>query len=411
MFFKEIWTLAWKNLGRNMIRTFITVLAVGGSLFFAIILINETTGSYRKMIDQGVRSGSGHIGIYQKGFLEDRLMGQSFVIGDLLEEIQKIAGVKEILPHLQFSTLAQSAYASREALLMGVLPAREAQINPYVQKISAGRFLRYEDNTQAVIGSELARELKVDVGNSFIMKVQGKNGVLQSERFHVVGIIKSGIKNVDNYLVMAHLSQVQKITQFVGEAHELSVLLQSASLVESAYSAIKPLISKRPNLEAVSWKEAMPKISNAIRLSYTYFRLIIFFLVVIVGVGIINTFLMSVLERSREFGILMSIGTPPGFLIWLVITEAFFNGIMGVMVGLILGSAGTYYLIVHGLDLSIVLKDGREYGGVFFDSLIRADWNIPSMIFLSIFFILICIGASLYPAWKAGRVNPIEVLR
>ena len=92
MFFKEIWTLAWKNLGRNMIRTFITVLAVGGSLFFAIILINETTGSYRKMIDQGVRSGSGHIGIYQKGFLEDRLMGQSFVIGDLLEEIQKIYG-------------------------------------------------------------------------------------------------------------------------------------------------------------------------------------------------------------------------------------------------------------------------------------------------------------------------------
>ena len=411
MVFKEILTLAWKNLGRNMIRTFITVLAVGGSLFFAIILINETTGSYRKMIDQGVRSGSGHIGIYRKGFLEDRLMGQSFLIGDLLEEIQKIAGVKEILPHLQFSSLAQSAYASREALLMGVLPAREAQINPYVQKLSAGRFLRDEDNTQAVIGSELARELKVDVGNSFIMKVQGKDGVVHSERFHVVGIIKSGIKNVDNYLVMAHLSQVQKITQFVGEAHELSVLLQSASLVESAYSAINPLISKRPNLEAVSWEKAMPKISNAIRLSYTYFRLIIFFLVVIVGVGIINTFLMSVLERSREFGILMSIGTPPGFLIWLVITEAFLNGIMGVMVGLILGSAGTYFLIVHGLDLSIVLKDGREYGGVFFDSLIRADWNIPSMIFLSIFFILICIGASLYPAWKAGRVNPIEVLR
>ena len=125
---KELLKLAWKNLWRHRIRTFITVLAMAGSLFLAISLVNLAKGSYSKMIDQGVRSGSGHIGIYEKGYVKDRLAEQSFLMGNLAEKISQVPGVKAVLPHLQFSGLAQSAYDSRGALLFGLLPSQEAPI-------------------------------------------------------------------------------------------------------------------------------------------------------------------------------------------------------------------------------------------------------------------------------------------
>ena len=411
MDFIEIVKLAWKNLWRHRIRTFITVLAMAGSLFLAISLVNMAKGSYSKMIDQGVRSGSGHIGVYQKGYVKDRLAEQSFPMDNLLEKIQNISGVKAVLPHLKFSALAQSAYDSRGSLLFGLKASQESSINPYIQKLSEGRFLMDSDKRKAVVGSGLAKELRIAPGKSFIITLQDKAGELQSEKLRVVGILQTGIKELDNSMIMVNLPEAQRISGYIGQVHELSVILHSAFLQGSVFPVIQSLLSRKDNLVALGWQQAMPNLRNAIQYDYTSLRVILLLLVTIVGIGIINTFLMSVLERTREFGTLMAIGTPPSFLRWLVITEASFTGLLGVILGWIGGSVATYYLVTRGLNLAFIMSDGQEFGGVFFDPIIRASWNIPNMISLSIFLFIICIGAALYPAWKAAKIEPVQALK
>ncbi|MEW5803495.1 MAG: FtsX-like permease family protein [bacterium] len=408
---REIMKLAWKNLGRHRIRTTLTVLAVGGSLFLAITFVNMAKGGYSKMIDQGVRAGSGHIGVYRRGYLEDRVAEQNFLAADLPEKVRKLPGVAAVLPHIQLSALAQSAYESRGAFLVGLVPSEEASVNPYIQKLSQGRFLQDADMRKAVIGSILARELKVETGKGFVITVQDKDGELQSEKFRVAGIFHTGIKEIDNSLVMVNLREAQKLSRLTGRVHELSVLLLSASWQESVQSAIRDLLSDRQDLVAEGWHRAMPNLYHAIQYDYVSLQVILLLLVVIVGIGIINTFLMSVLERTREFGTLMAIGTPPAFLRWLVVTEAFLTGIMGITLGWIGGCAATDYLVRYGLDLTSIISKGQEFGGVFFDPVIRASWNFSTMAFLSLFLLLVCIGASLYPAWQAGTVNPVEALK
>lgn len=411
MGFREIVKLAWKNLWRHRIRTFITVLAMSGSLFLAISLVNMAKGSYSKMIDQGVRSGSGHIGVYQKGYVKDRLAEQNFAVGNLLEKIQNISGVKAVLPHLKFSSLAQSAYDSRGSLLFGIVPSQEAPINPYIQKLSKGRFLMDSDKRKAVIGSGLAKELRIKPGKNFIITLQDKTGDLQSEKLQVVGILQTGIKDLDNSMVMVNLPEVQRISGYIGQVHELSVILHSALLQGSVFPLIQSLLPHKRNLVALGWQQAMPNLQNAIQYDYTSLQVILLLLVVIVGIGIINTFLMSVMERTREFGTLMAIGTPPAFLRWLVITEASFTGLLGIIFGWIGGSAATHYMVTRGLDFTFILSEGQEFGGVFFDPIVRASWNISNMIFLSVFLFIICIGAALYPAWKAAKIEPVLALK
>ena len=402
--------MAWKNLWRHKIRTILTVLAMAGSLFLAITLVNMSKGSYGKMIDQGVRSGSGHIGIYRQGYLAERLAEQSFPVDDLLEKISSLSEVKVALPHLQFSSLAQSAYESRGALLFGLSPSKEAPNNPYIQKIPQGRFLLDSDKTQAVIGVGLAKELRIKVNKSFVITLQDKKGELRIEKLKVVGFLQTGIKELDNSLVMVNLPEAQNISGYTGQIHELSILLHSAKQQKKVFPLVKAMLSDRPELVAEGWQKAMPNLSNAIQYDYTSLRVILFLLVVIVGIGIINTFLMSVLERTREFGTLMAIGASPGFLGFLVITEASFTGILGIILGWIGGCSATYYLITHGLDLTFLMAEGQEFGGVFFDPIIRATWNISTMVSLSILLFMICLGASLYPAWQAGRIDPVKAL-
>lgn len=411
MMIGEIVSLAWKNLWRHRLRTLITVTAMGGSLFLSVTLVNLSRGSYGKMIDQGVRSGSGHIGVYKEGYIEERLPEQSFTVGNLMEKIEQIPRVEMALPHLQFSALAQSAYDARGALLFGLFPSREASLNPYVKGLTKGRFLKDTDGRQAVIGEGLSRELRVPVGKSLVITLKDEAGELRSEKLLVVGLLATGIKEMDNALIMVNLPEVQRISGYFDQVQEISLILQSSSQQKKILPRLASLLAKRKELVAKGWQEAMPNLSDAIKYDAASQQVILLLLVIIVGIGITNTFLMSVLERTREFGTLMAIGTSPLFLRLMVMTEAFFTGLLGLMVGWLSGSIATYYLIVHGFDFSFIMGDGQEFGGVFFEPIIRASWNFPEMIFLSLFLLLVCISAAFYPAWQAGRIDPVKAFQ
>lgn len=403
--------LAWKNLWRNRRRTLITLAALSLSLMLVQAFHNLSFGVYARMIDAGVRAGSGHIALYHPGYIESRDEKLSFAPGDLAKTIEEIDGVDRVLPRLYLPGLAQSSRESRGILLTGVDPGPEAAANPFLKNLPADQLPRSLDGRDAVLGERLLRELKLKPGQKFVITLQNRQGDLVSEMFRVHGVVNSGIKQVDASLILVGRERAAAMAGIPGEVHELSVILRSGSEDVRVHPAINALLAQRPGIEAASWARAMPNLSNAIRLDYTSQKFIFVIILLIVTIGVVNTLLMSVMERLREFGVIRALGATPGRLRILVFTEALFLGLCSLVLGSILGSLATWYLVDVGIDLRNFVPNTLEFGGVVFDPVMRATWDIPWMTRIAGFVFLLSLAASIYPAVKAGRISPAEAMR
>lgn len=407
----DLFLLAWKNLWRNRRRTLITLAALSFSLMLVQAFHNLSFGVYARMIDSGVRAGSGHVAVYRDSFLASRDEKLSFAAGDLPDAIAERPEVLQVLPRVYLPGLAQSARESRGILLTGVDPQAERRVNPFLRGLQEDQLLRSTDGRDAIIGERLLQELKLKPGNKFVVTVQSRSGELTSELLRIRGVVRTGIREVDRSLVMVGRQRAAAMGGIPGQIHELAVVLKKADDEKTALPAIRDLVRRRPKLQAVSWQEAMPNLSNAIRLDYASQQFIFVVILLIVTIGVVNTLLMSVMERIREFGVIRAVGASPGRLRWMVLTEAFLLGCASLVVGSLLGSLATWYLVDVGIDLRTFLPESLEFGGVVFDPVLRATWDLAWMARIGLYVVGLALLAALYPARKAGRISPVEAMR
>lgn len=407
----DIFRLAWKNLWRNRRRTLITMAAISLSLMLMQAAHNLSFGSYRQMIASGVRAGSGHIAIYRGDYVHSRNEKLSFAAADLPTQIAAFDKVEKALPRVYLPGLAQSSRESRGILVLGLDVEAEKAVNPFLKGLSAQETIRSPSGRDAIIGNRLLKELKIAKGSKFVITVQKSDGELLSELFRVRGVIHTGIKDVDRGMVMIGREKASQIGGIPGNIHELAVILKNADDDRSVFPKIEQLLEGREELNAVSWEEAMLNLANAIKLDYASQIFIFVIILLIVTIGVVNSLLMSVMERVREFGIILAIGATHWRLRSLVLAEALVLGIMSMILGTILGSLATWYLVKYGIDLRDFIQQTLEFGGVVFDPILRADWDLPWMIKVAVYMVLLCLLASLYPAIKASRIAPAEAMR
>lgn len=403
--------LAWKNLWRNRRRTLITLAALSLSLMLVQAFHNLSFGVYSAMIDSGVRAGTGHLVVYQQDYVGQRDEQYSFAPQQLVEQIAALDGVAAVLPRLYLPGLAQSSRESRGILLTGVLPQAEAPINPFLKNLPAGQQLPSLTGREAILGSRLLKELQLQPGNKFVVTLQGRSGELVSEMFRVHGVVTTGIKSVDRSLLLVGRERAAALAGIPGEIHELAVVLKQQRFDRTVYPAIQQLLVDRPQLRLLGWQEAMPNLSNAIKLDYASQKFIFIILLLIVTIGVINTLLMSVMERFREFGVILAVGADASRLRLLVFSEALLLGLVALLLGSALGSLATWYLQAVGIDLRDFIDSSLEFGGVVFDPIMRAGWDYAYMLRIAGFMLLLALVAAVYPAIKAGRITPAEALR
>ncbi|HKI51885.1 MAG TPA: FtsX-like permease family protein, partial [Geothermobacteraceae bacterium] len=174
---------------------------------------------------------------------------------------------------------------------------------------------------------------------------------------------------------------------------------------------LRKLIKDRPGMKLLSWDQAMPNLANAIKLDYASQKFIFFIILLIVTIGVVNTLLMSVMERMREFGVILAIGATPGRLRRMILAEALLLGACALVIGCLIGSLGTWYLVEVGIDLRQFISENLEFGGVVFEPVLRARWDLPYMAQIAGYVLLLSLFAALYPAVKAGRITPVEAMR
>jgi ABC-type lipoprotein release transport system permease subunit len=403
--------LAWKNLWRNRRRTLITLAAIAFSIMLVQALHNLSSGVYAGMIDSGVRAGSGHIAVYRQSYLEDRDEKLHFKVYNMVTEIETIDGVKQVLPRLYIPALAQSSRESRGVVLIGVDPVRERRINPFLKTLAEDAMIRSVDSRDAVVGSRLLDELQIKPGQKFVVTAQHQDGTLHSELLHVRGVISSGMKDIDSSLIMIGRERAGLLTGNAGSVHELAIILANPGSEQRVHGRVASILGAHPNIEAVNWERAMPNLANAIKLDYASQKFIFLIILLIVTIGVVNTLLMSVMERMREFGVILALGSRPMTLRSMIMLEALSLGLLAAAIGTLLGSLATWYLVDVGIDLATFVPETLEFGGVVFDPIMRASWNPGWMIRIAGYVIGLTLLAALYPAIKAGRITPVEGMR
>ncbi len=407
-----IWfKLGWRNLWRNRRRTIIELVSIGGTVFLVVAWNNLALGSYSKMINDGVKMGSGHIGIYHHDYLELRKTELVIPAGGLVADIEQDPGVEGVYPRLHVPGLIRSSRDSRVTLLMGIDFERETGINPLLadKRIVEGA-LPAKNKKTALIGATLARELGLSVGKKFVIMAQGRNGEIVSSLLKVAGIIQSNIREIDSMAVLIDRTRLGEIIGYEDSAHEIAILLKSHKDVKKALPRFKSLASKYPHAEAFHWEKAMPALAAGVNYDHAALKVTVIILYIMVGIGTINTLLMSVMERTREFGMIRAIGTSKSNIRKMVLSEAFVLSCAGVVLGLILSVLVGLYTSTHGIDFSSLMEE-QGMGGTLIDPLIKSIWSISGMIILSVGMIVIALAASIYPTRRVLKIQPSEAMR
>jgi ABC-type lipoprotein release transport system permease subunit len=404
--------LGWRNLRRNRRRTAIELASISGSVFIALFFTSLAFGAYAQMIESGVRIGSGHIGIYARDYLRLRRVEQTFPVGELEKRLLEVPNVRAVFTRLYVPGLIRSSRSSSAAVFIGIDFPAEGNYNPVLarSRLVKGGIPGPGFTNGAVIGKTLAGELNLEVGNKFVLMTQGPGGEISSDLFRVSGIIRTGIREFDSGTVIVPRERLARMIGKEGSAHEAAVLLGSVRDIPRALPEVRDIVRSAPGAEAYDWKHAMPSLEDTIRLDRTSLFITVIFLYLIVGIGTINTLLMSVMERTREFGVIRALGVRKSGVLRMVCAEAFVLAVTGVALGVALFVLVGLYTSTKGIDVSSLLKVGG-IAGTLIEPIIYTAWSIPAIAAFGGGMVALALAASLYPAYHVIRIRPSEAMR
>jgi len=404
--------MAWRNVWRNPRRSILTILAIAFASLLLVFMLSWQFGSYDTMINSAVKIHTGHLQVQAKGY-NDR--------GDIRLVVPNPAGVGGILEKIPgitaytFRADAFSLITSKErtygAMVIGIDPAREAKVSTLEKLIRQGSYLSAGDIDQALVGKLLAKNLQVGLGDELVVLGQGRDGSIAATVAKVKGIFSSGQEDFDRSTIHIPLTYFQDVYTMHGAVHEVVALCKSLGDVPEMKSAVAADI-KNPNdddhqLVVLDWMELMPGLIQSIKMDLVSGFIFYIILIVVVAFSILNTFLMAIFERTREYGVLLALGITPWRLTKIILIESSSITVVGVVMGIIAGSLITWYFQVHGIIISGASEVLRQYG--------LPERMFPELSVLSVTIgpavvLVITLLTALYPALKVRRLRPVEAL-
>ncbi len=403
-----LYLLALRNLWRNRRRTLLTLSAMVVSSALLILALNVFSGMLSDMLATATEQYCGHLVISAKGYQDDRDLFRHFSAGDTLDEFYAQDGIVGHSPRLRSFGLLSHRRETVPAELLGIEPAREKTVTGLHRSLTDGAYLATGDDNGAVIGAGLARRLKVAPGDQLVFVTQAADGSIGNDLLEVRGVFATGDQSHDNSLVLVPLLWLQRVLVLPGQLHEIAVRVEHPLEAASLAREYRPLLPA--TLELLDWGEMLPEMREVVA-SYDVSRMIIVIILYIAtGLGVLNTFFMSVMERTREFGVLMALGMRPGQVRKLVLAETFFMGCLALTFGLLGGFGLSLYMARVGIDLSGSLTPITYAGGTILPRL-RAVIEPGNLFVPSACLLLICLLAGFLPANRAARMQPADAIR
>lgn len=404
-----VFKLAFRNIHRNIRRTLISMTAIGCGLAALLFHQSFVIGFQVSFVENSVRIHSGHIQIHKEGYQRQKKLELKIDEPEAVSELlDKTEGVEAYSQRVNFRGLVSSAENSGGVLAFGIEPENEMNVTRIFQKMKAGRYLSTGDDTSILIGTTLAEDLAVGLGDKVVIMTQAVDGSIGAELFRVRGLFETGNPQFDEGVVYVTKKAAQGLLEMGEAVTEFAIITEDRESVESAMGRLSAQPATR-GLEVLSWKEISPHLVQLIDLQSSGLLIILAIVFFIVSIGVINTMLMSVMERIREFGVMLSLGTRPYLIVSLIITEAFYLGIMGLVFGSVLGFSAVYYFHVHGIDLSSYSEAMATLAPG--EAVIYPMVSLKYTAISALAVMVTSLFASLYPAFKAARLTPVAAMR
>ena len=401
--------MAWRNLWRHSRRTWLTATAMIFSNVLLVFMISLQFGSYEMMINNTLQSFSGHVQIQADGYKDNPKMRTS--IPDVRELSDR---VRAALPEANVAARASGfALASSEARSFGIqVIGVQAEYEPGVSTIPGlvkqGRFLGGSTASEIVIGSVMARNMKVGVGDEITLLGSGRDGSFAAGVVTVVGIFESGMADMDRSLAEVPLEYFQETFFMEGHGHNIVVSLDGLSQVPLALARLEPLVADHEGLSLLDWDELNPGLKQAIQADMSSAWLMYGVLIVLVAFSVLNTQLMSVMERTREFGVISALGVRPQKLASLVMLETALMASLGLAIGVFLGWLLTLYFHTAGFSYPGMEEAAARFNlpGKMYPSVTPLSILLgPAVVFL------FCLLAAVYPALRLFKLRPVDAMR
>jgi len=401
--------MAWRNLWRHGRRTWLTVGAMIFSNTLLVFSISLQFGSYDMMIDNSLQAFSGHLQLQHPRYLDEPKMRYTLPgVSGSAQRLRDALGIDSISARATGFALASSDDRSYGLQILGVDAAHEPLVSTLPGLVKQGRYLKPGAAAEIVIGAVLARNLKVEPGDELSFIGSGVDDSFAAGVVRVVGIFESGIPDLDRSMAQVNLGYFQDSFAMRQRGHSIVIRAPHIDAVDQLQTQILALLGEETSIALRHWDELQPGLKQAIQADMTSAWFMYIILIVLVAFSVLNTQLMSVLERTREFGTMMALGLKPSRLAGLVMLETGMMTGLGLLLGITLGWLITWYLGVVGFS----------YPGM---SEMAVKFNLPDRMYPAISLISLTLGpgivafgsllAALYPALRLKLLLPVEAMR
>ena len=401
--------LAWRNLWRHARRTWLTVGAMVFSNILLVFMISLQFGMYGLMIDNTLQVFTGHLQVQAPGYKDDQKMRQ--VVPDvrgLADYLRDAAGSGKVAARGWAFGLASSAERSYGIGIYGVEPEYEPTVSNIPGLVQDGRYLANPDAMEIVIGAVLARNLRAGVGDELTILGSGLDGSFAAAVVEIVGIFESGVPDIDRNIAEMPIGAFQDVFYMEGAGHQVVMFADSLRDVSATRERVEALLPGDGNLVVHDWDVLQPGLKQAIQADISSAFFMYGVLVVLVAFSVLNTQLMSVLERTHEFGVAMALGLRPGRLGRLVMLETALLGLIGLVLGALAGALVTSWFTTNGLAIP-----GMEE--------MAAQFNLPPKMYPRVNLLTMCLGpavvflftllAAIYPALRLHKLHIVDAMR
>lgn len=405
-------TLAWRNLWRNRRRTLITLFGISFGVMLAVVFTGMGDSTYGKMIDHAAKLGGGHVVVQHEGFQDLPSLKKSVRGVEAIEEAATAdPRVVKVVPRITGATLLSTAKTSQGAIFTAIDPTREDDTTlAIVDTLVEGEMIEGPASKGVVLGRTLADTLGLELGKKMVYTLTDRHGEVVSGLARVKGIVETGAPTVDGSLCVLPIDAVRKVLGYeADEVTQVAVYLEDNRDAPDVAAALGPALPD--DAVALTWGEASPDLAGYIAMERAGTWVFEGIIMVLLTAGIFNTLFVSVMERLREFGIMAAVGFSPGMLFRLVIWESLFLALSGLVAAAVITFLPYRYLNQQGIDFSAMMGEGTEVVGIAIDPIIYVAIYPQNVVLIGLAVVAATLMSGLYPAWRAGRTNPADVIR
>ena len=409
----SLWTMAWRNLGRNRRRTLLTLASIAFGVFLAIMSMAAQDRNWQDMIDLGARMGGGHVTVQHPEYLDTPSLSRAVTGTDVLvETASQDPEVTRVVERIAGQLMVSTARESYGAAFIAFDPeAEDAATLSYLEAISEGRMFADDDATGIVLAAQLAQNLGADIGDRVVYTATDRDGEIVAGLGRVRGILRTGAPSIDVGMVLLPIEAARSVLGFApDEATQVALFIADHRRSEAVADRLQERIGTEA--AAIPWFEGRPDLYAFIAMKVGGGVIMIGIIALMVAAGIFNTVFVSVMERLREFGIMMAVGFSPARLFRLVVYESVWLGVVGLALAAVLTVGPYLYLNRVGIDMGQMLGSSpTEISGVAMATQFRFGIYPENLLRIGILAFVAVVLAGIYPAWRAGRVEPVESIR